>query len=253
MKIREEVNKEMAVGKVEMSCDGKIKNNKGLSVCTPLMETSFLYLISGPSGSGKSNLLVNLLTKHGKTKCGKSMKSYKGMFDHIVMVSPSAHSIQSKLLDTIPTEQRFDGLDPEVFDKVEELTEDAVEKDIHTLLVLDDVSSELRKKETESTLNKIVKNRRHNNLSLIIISHKITDYSPSLRNNSNLIFIFKPKSKREYDMIMSEFMMRPIDENRAILNHIYRDKHDFLLIDQSLRKSSQFEFCRNYDRLIIEE
>jgi methylmalonyl-CoA mutase cobalamin-binding subunit len=88
------------------------------------------------------------------------MKSYKGMFDHIVMVSPSAHTIQNKLMDTIPSEQRFDALTPEVFDKVEELTENAVEEDMHTLVVLDDVSSDLRKKEVENELNKLVKERK---------------------------------------------------------------------------------------------
>ncbi len=146
MKITEEPNKNMEVGKVKMTCDQKICDNKGRSVCHPLMQTSFLYLISGPSGSGKSNLLVNLLTKSGKSECGKNMKSYRGMFDHIVMVSPSAHTIQNKLMDTIPSEQRFDSLSPEVFDKVEELSENGVEDDMHTLVVLDDVSSELRKK-----------------------------------------------------------------------------------------------------------
>lgn len=253
MKIREEPNKDMEVGKVKMSCDGKIQNNKKQSVCTPLMETSFLYLISGPSGSGKSNLLVNLLTKSGKSKCGNKMKSYRGMFDNIVMVSPSAHTIQNKLLDTIPSDQRFDALEPEVFEKVEGLTEDAVEEDIHTLLVLDDVSSELRKKDIEGTLNRMVKNRRHHNLSLIIISHKITDYGTALRNNANLIFIFRPKSKREYDMITTEFMMRPANECKQLIEHIYQNKHDFMLIDQSLRNSSKFEFCRNYDRLLLED
>lgn len=253
MKITQQPNKDMEVGKVKMSCDGKIKDNKGRSVCPPLMQSSFLYLISGPSGSGKSNLLVNLLTKSGNSKCGKNMKSYKGMFDHIVMVSPSAHTIQNKLLDSIPSDQRFDALEPEVFEKVESLTEDAVKKDIHTLVVLDDVSSELRKKETESELNRLVKNRRHFNVSLIIISHKITDYSPALRNNANLIFVFRPKSKREYDMITTEFMMRPAPESKAILDHIYQDKHDFMLLDQSLRESSQFEFYRNFDRLLIED
>lgn len=253
MKITEQVNNDMAIGKVQMTCDQKITDNKGRSVCSPLMQTSFLYLISGPSGSGKSNLLVNLLTKSGKSKCGKNMKSYKGMFDHIIMASPSAHTIQNELMDTIPTEQRFDSLDEEVFEKVEELTEDAVEKDIHTLVVLDDVSSELRKKDVENQLNKLVKNRRHFNVSLIIISHKITDYGTALRNNANLIFIFRPKSKREYDMITNEFMMRPAPECKQIIDHIYQGKHDFMLIDQSLRNNSQFNFHRNFDRLMIEE
>lgn len=252
MKITEQPNKDMAVGKVEMSCDQKIMDNKGRSVCSPLMQSSFLYLISGPSGSGKSNLLVNLLTKGGTSECKKNMKSYKGMFDHIIMVSPSAHTIQNKLMDTIPSEQRYDSLTPEVFEKVEDLTENAVEEDIHTLVVLDDVSSQLRRKEVENELNQLVKNRRHINVSLIIISHKITDYGTALRNNANLIFIFRPKSKREYDMICGEFMMRPANECKEIIDHIYQGKHDFMLIDQSLRESSHFEFHRNYDRLLIE-
>ena len=47
-------------------------------------------------------------------------------------------------------------------------------------------------------------------------------------------------------------MMRPANECKEILDHIYQGKHDFMLIDQSLRRSSQFEFYRNFDRLLIE-
>ena len=49
------------------------------------------------------------------------------------------------------------------------VTEDAIEDNQHTLLILDDVSSQLRLKENEKLLTQLVKNRRHLNLSIWIV------------------------------------------------------------------------------------
>ena len=253
MSITEIPNEDLAVTKIQMKCDKCITDAKGRSVAAPLMDTSHFYIISGASGSGKSNLIVNLLKSNKTTKDKKHKKSYRNAFDNIILVSPSAHTIKDSPLENISDDQKFDSLSDEVFDLVDLMTEDSIEENKHTLLILDDISSQLRTKDNEKKLNQLIKNRRHLNLSIWIVTHKVTDAPPSLRSNANLIFLFKPKTTREIDTIQSEYMLMSKQRADEIMNAAYKDRYDFLLLDTSLRTGSEFRFFRNYNELIIEE
>ena len=251
--ITEIPNEDLAISKIQMICDKCITDAKGRSVAAPLMDTSHFYIISGASGSGKSNLIVNLLKSNKTTKDKKHKKSYRNAFDNIILVSPSAHTIKDSPLENISDDQKFDSLSDEVFDLVDLMTEDSIEENKHTLLILDDISSQLRTKDNEKKLNQLIKNRRHLNLSIWIVTHKVTDAPPSLRSNANLIFLFKPKTTREIDTIQSEYMLMSKQRADEIMNAAYKDRYDFLLLDTSLRTGSEFRFFRNYNELIIEE
>tara|TARA_R110001599_G_scaffold259421_1_gene459951 strand:+ start:136 stop:909 length:774 start_codon:yes stop_codon:yes gene_type:complete len=253
MLIKEIDNNELQINKVAMNCDKHIKDKKGRCIASPLMGTSHFYIISGASGSGKTNLLINLLKSNKTTKDKKHKMSYRNMFDNIVFVSPSANTIKDSPLETIDDSQKFTQLNDEVFEMVEELSNDGVEDEKHTLLILDDVSSQLRLKENEKQLNQIIKNRRHMNLSIWIVGHKATDLSPSLRSNANMLFLFKPKSMKEKIAIQEEYMMMKKSEADAVMDAAYKTRFDFLLIDTSLRSSADFLFYRNYNLLEFED
>ena len=244
-------NEDLAVSKIQMKCDKCITDAKGRSVAAPLMDTSHFYIISGASGSGKSNLIVNLLKSNKTTKDKKHKKSYRNAFDNIILVSPSAHTIKDSPLENISNDQKFDSISEEVFELVDSMTDDAIQDNKHTLLILDDISSQLRMKENEKILNQLIKNRRHLNLSIWIVTHKSTDASPALRSNANLIFLFKPKTTREIDTIQSEYMMMSKQRADEIMNAAYKDRYDFLLLDTSLRTGSDFRYFRNYSELIF--
>ena len=249
MKIEEIPNEELQVNKINMACDKCIMDSKGRKIAEPLMATSHFYIISGASGSGKTNLLVNLLRSNKVTKDKKHKLSYRKMFDSVIFVSPSAHTITDSPLEKIADNQKFEELTEEVFDLVDEITDDAVDEGKHTLLVLDDVSSQLRTRENEKPLNQLIKNRRHKNLSIWIVGHKVTDLAPSLRSNASMIFAFKPKTNREIETIQSEYMMMPKKKADELMAAAYKGRYDFLLIDTSLRKNADFNFYRNYNKL----
>ncbi len=249
MKINEIENKFLNINKVEMTADSKIQDKKGRSVIAPLMDSSFLYLICGPSGSGKTSLVVNLL-KNSKKVDKQHKKSYHGMFDNVVIVSPSMHTIKNDIFTDMDDSKKFKKLDESVFDKIDSLHEDGKQM----LLILDDVSSELKNKEILNDLIILTKNRRHKGagLSIMIIGHKISDYPTQLRNNASLIFLFKPKTKKEIDFIFDEFISMKKDEFIDLLAHIYKTKFDFMMIDTSLRNGPNFLFYRNFNLLEIE-
>ena len=120
-------------------------------------------------------------------------------------------------------------------------SEDAVEADEHTLLILDDVSTELRKnRQIEQRLNMLTRNRRHKNLSVICISHRIVDFSPGLRSNSSCIFLFKPKNRKEIDTVINELTLMKADDARQLFDFVYKERHTFLMIDCSLVYVSLF-------------
>jgi len=253
MSIIEVPNEDLDISKIQMICDKCITDAKGRSVAAPLMDTSHFYIISGASGSGKSNLIVNLLKSNKTTKDKKHKKSYRNAFDNIILVSPSAHTIKDSPLENISNDQKFDSISEEVFELVDSMTDDAIQENKHTLLILDDISSQLRMKENEKILNQLIKNRRHLNLSIWIVTHKSTDASPALRSNANLIFLFRPKTTREIDTIQSEYMMMSKQRADEIMNAAYKDRYDFLLLDTSLRTGSDFRYFRNYNELLIDE
>lgn len=252
MRIQEIPNKELQINKIAMKCDKVICDKKGKTIAEPLMNTAHFYIISGASGSGKTNLLINLLKSNKLTTDKKKKLSYRKMFDHVIFVSPSAHTIKDSPLEKIADDQKFTELSPEVFDKVDSITEDGVEEDEHTLLVLDDVSSQLRLRENEKVLNQMIKNRRHKNLSVWIVGHKATDLAPSLRSNANLIFLFKPKTMREITALQEEYMLMPKKEAEEVMAAAFKDRYDFMIIDTSLRKGADFLFYRNFNQLSIQ-
>ena len=253
MKITEIENKDLQVKKIEMDCDKCIKDAKGRSISEPLMNTSHFYIISGASGSGKSSLIINLLKSQKITKDKKAKLSYRKMFDKVIYVSPSAHTVKNSPLEKIADDQKFLELNSDVFDLLEEIGDDAIEDDKHNLLILDDVSSQLRTKENEKPLNQIIKNRRHKNLSIWIVGHKATDLSPSLRSNANLIFAFKPKTNKEINAIQDEYMLMDKKQANEVFDAAFKGRYDFLLIDASLRKSADFRFFRNFNELVFEK
>ena len=253
MKIVEIPNKDLDIKKVEMSCDKVICDRKGVTIAEPLMNSSFFNIISGASGSGKTNLIVNLLRSNKFTKDRKRKLSYRKMFNKIVFVSPSAETIKDSPLERIADDQKFTELNEDVFDLLDEIGEDAVDDGKHNLLILDDVSSQLRTKDNEKRLNQIIKNRRHKNLSIIVVAHRVIDLSPALRSNASLIFLYRPKSLKEVEVIQNEFMMMPKKEANELMAAAYKGRYDFLLIDASLRKGSDFLFYRNYNQLVIDK
>ena len=246
MEIKEIANKNLEVQKIPMSADSTICDKKGRIITAPLLCSSFLYLICGPSGSGKTNLMISLL-KNSKKVDDKHKKSYFGMFDNVVIVSPSLHTLKNDIFADMDSNKKFKKLDEAVFEAVNSMHE----KDKHMLLILDDVSSELKNKEILNDLIILTKNRRHKGagLSIMIIGHKVSDYPTQIRNNASLIMLFKPKTKKEQEFIFDEFINLSHENYKKLLDHVYKSRYDFLMIDTSLRNSANFEYYRNFNKL----
>ena len=139
----EEYEKKINISKFDFSCD-----DEDTSIPEPLPRKSFSMLIIGKPGMGKTNLLLNLITKQGK--------AFNKKFDRVFIFSPSLTTIKGDdPFELIPDEQKFKEAKLDNLEKFLEQIEDTGEK---VLLILDDVIADVRGKgraEVENKLQKI--------------------------------------------------------------------------------------------------
>ena len=250
MEFKEIPNNILEVKQVKMKCDNVLCDKKGMKPPYPLPEKSgFCMWINGFSGSGKTTLLMNILTKRNKDKM---KRSYRGCFNNILYVNPSSRTLpDNNEFSKLSEDKKFNEINEELFDKIEELDEDD-EKNI--LLVLDDVSSQLKKnKYIEKKLGQILQNRRHigGGLSCIFITQKLKDCPTNIRANINMLITFKPKNIPEYEAITKEYLNMKPDDSRELFKYVFQNKNDFLVIDMTLRKGADFLFFRNFNLIQI--
>ena len=249
-----ENDEQMSVKKVDMNTDMVFRDKKGRKVAYPLPQTSFAMQINGYSGSGKSTLLLNLLTRKQVTPKGHKM-SYRNIFDRIIFVSPSAHTLPEKSPLT-KLQHRFKFFNEDVLDLVDDMIEDNMNDDNKEryLLVMDDVSNQIRKnRPLENRLVSLLQNRRHVNFSVVMVTQRSYDLPPTIRSNLNYFFTFKPKTMREENNILDEYLPLNSKISRKLLNFIFDAKHNFMLIDMSLTHSSKFEVFKNFNLVEIRD
>lgn len=254
MKIIEKQNKnDLEISKVKINADHLLHDSKGRLPPLPLIQRGgFCSVIAGFSGSGKTSLLINLLTKKNSKK---QKRSYRGCFDKIVFVSPSAHTIGNTEIQNL--ENKHTELDSIIIDEIIESIENNKNSDEYEdgynpqyLIIFDDVGVYLRNdKRLEAKINVLVANRRHYGISLFFLVQNIMQLPPPVRKNLSCLFLYKPKNQVEKELIRKEYVDANCYEFQQLLDYVYQDKHDFLLIDCSLRNSADIEFYRNFNKL----
>ena len=266
MNLKEKQNENFAVQHVKMNCDNELCNN-----FAPPMDTfrsGFCLNINGYSGSGKTNLLVNLFSMPNKNK---KKCSFKNVFNKIFFISPSIHTIKKSIFDEIPSSYKFSNLSDflmnyeqilEEGDKLDETDsthepfhdEDKKKKDKdpdEICVIFDDVGSEIRSNNNEKLFNALIANRRHKHISVINLTQRIIQIPPSVRSNLSHLISFKPKSIQEEDYIF-EFTKLPKKHLRQLYNYIFDDKFSFLLIDMSLNSSNDFRLFKRFNEIDID-
>lgn len=251
MAFKEIPNEILKVNKVDMMTDKILEDKKGRTVPYPLVKNSgFMIQISGASRSGKTTLLVNLISQRARNG---NRRSYLSLFDDIIMVSPSRHTLKNDVFEDIDDSKKFDTLDEEVIDNIENLIADNRENDTHTLLVLDDVSVLLKSADVMLPLVNLANNRRHKNLSIIFTTQVYNLAPVPLRKNLDLLFIFKMKTRQEQESIIKDYFTLPRSKVLELFKFIYRERFDFMILDFTQRKKPEFAYFRNFNEIQMEE
>lgn len=218
--------------------------------------SGFAFGISGPSGSGKTTLLTSIMS--ARKKNGKR-QSYRKVFDHIIIVSPTlgqGKSAKKDVFADIKGEQKFKHFNNASMQEIFNMIEENREEGEHTCLILDDVGSQLRKNATaEKMLTGLIQNRRHLFCSIFILLQKFKDMPTGIRNNLSHFITFRPKNLLEQEAICSEMMPFHRKHHQTILDFCFEneDKHSFLMIDMSLKENNKFRYFRRFNEIIITE
>jgi len=252
LKISEQLNKQLRVHNTANNLDKPLIHD----LPEPLPNYSgFSMLICGASGSGKTTLLYSIMSK----KKQKGIRqSYKGVFDRVYIISPTIgkDSIKNDPFKTLPDDQIHRSLTKDVLDELDEQLDANREEGLNSIVILDDVGSQLRKSAAiDKKLTSMIQNRRHQYCSYITLLQRFRDAGTGIRNNLSHFISFRPKNMPEMMAISSELFPYDNKKNMQILNHIFETNNNyaFIFVDMSLKKTNKFLFYSGFNPLVIDE
>jgi hypothetical protein len=252
MHFKEIINEHLKLNKIKMNTD-HVLCDKLIAPLSGIRSGDFI-IIAGYSGSGKTNLNINLLSN--KSWKGKK-QSLKGCFHNMYICSPSLHTLKDNIFEDIDDEYKTDSLTHDFLDFIIEDTDRQIEEQEDepelNLVCFDDIGDEIRAdKKLETKLNKIISNRRHRNITIILILQQLKQAPPKARSNMSHLITFKPKSVAEQETVY-EYFGKPKKHMHEIFNYFFKEPHDFCWIDCSLRDTGNFKFYRNYNQIELSE
>ena len=235
-------NKEIKLNIPSFTCDdnpiGEHLNSHPLSKL--LNVYGFLSVIGRP-GSGKTSFSISLITQ-------SKPKIYNKCFHHNIIVMP-AQSIASlqknpfKDLDNV-----FNECNDETIGQIYEKITTYSGKDEKTLLFIDDMTADLKKtKFIIDTLKRLIYNRRHLKLNIIITAQSFSNIPLDLRKNIQNMVMFRP-SKKELQLVFEELVESKRDMFERVMRYTYDNPHNFLFINVPSQR-----LFKNFDELILND
>jgi hypothetical protein len=234
-------------------------NNLDKQLCddlpSPLPNYSgFNFVISGASGSGKTTLMTSMMSARKKNGI---RQSYRKVFDKILICSPTLGQGKSAKQDPfydVPGDRKWKVFNLEVMNEIYATVEANRDNDEHSILILDDIGSQLRKSAgAEKHLVSLLQNRRHVFTSVFVLVQRFRDLPPGLRANMSHFVTFRPKNMLEEEAICSELL--PFKKHcwRQIMDYVFDndDKFSFLMVDMSLKETNQYLYFSKFDPLTI--
>lgn len=228
---------------VKLGCDRPLTDN---IIKEPFPNQSFFMTVVGKPGSGKSSYMFSLLTTKSKED-----RIYYKVFKNIIYVCPknSRGSVKNNPLEDLET----------VFDELGENVKDVIidnkikydetpEKNYNQLIIIDDCSSDLKKLQNINMISELSKNRRHLSLSIILLVQYVRDIPRSIRSQNTHIILFKPGNGLDYDIIRKEFINMKQDIFNELMNFVFEDKHDNLIVNLETNT-----FYKNLQKININE
>lgn len=235
-------NKDIKLKIPQFTCDenavGEHLNSHPL---TSLLNVYGFLCVIGRPGSGKTSLTISLLTQ-------SNPKIYKKTHHHIIVVMP-ANSISSikgdpfKGLENIYHEIN-DDIMSDIYGKIDNWSQNN-EK---TILYIDDMTADLkRSKVVQDIMKKLIYNRRHLKLNIIITAQSYVNIPLDVRKNTQNLLMFKPP-KKEMELVFSELIESKKELFSDVMRFTYDEKHNFLFVN-----APSGRMFKNWDELIIKD
>jgi hypothetical protein len=153
----------------------------------------------GRPGSGKTSLTISLITQ-------KIPKIYRKTHHHILILMPenSISSLKNNPFKVLPKENIYNELNEETMMDIYNRVDGYSKQDEKTLLFIDDMTADLKKsKYIIDIFKKLVYNRRHLKLNIIITAQSYVNLPLDIRKNIQNLIMFKPP-KKELELVFHE-------------------------------------------------
>lgn len=208
----------------------------------------FSMMISGRSGSGKTNLMINIMTR---------TEMYGKFFHYIVVFSPTAGSsddLYKKL--NLPAENYVKELKPEFLRNLvanrEKLIEEKgiewVGKNARMLIIMDDVIANRDFLESPEALM-MFSLLRHFLCCVIVMVQSYTKLPRALRVNANAVMVF-PALQSEIDVLKDEITPAGITKKdfEKVIAYATEGRYDFLYLNNHADPDKRVR--KNLDEII---
>lgn len=208
----------------------------------------FSLMISGRSGGGKTNLMINLLTKDNM---------YKNFFHTILVFSPTAGEYDDTYKNLkIPKENYIKDFNGETLNTIIELRKkqitskgiEYVAKNSRMLIILDDIIANRSFLESPEAL-KMFALLRHYLVSVIVMIQSYNKLPRPLRLNCNGIMVF-PALSSEIEILKDEICPAGLNkkEFHKVIEHCTKGRYDFLYINNHADPDKRIR--KNLDEII---
>jgi len=231
-------NKSLKLDIPNFICDDGINPNLNkYPMLTHFNKYCFTGVIGKP-GSGKTSLIMSWLT---------SKKVFKKMFHHVLVVMPtsSINSMKKNPFKDHPEEKMYNDLNFDTISTIYQRLEETSEKKQNTILILDDIGASLKSNSIKTIMRKIIYNRRHLKVSIIVLLQSFMSLEKEIRKLFNNVIMFKP-SKVEFENLFEELFETNKDVALDIMNIAYDEPHDYLVLNVDTQK-----IYKGYDEIIV--
>ena len=219
-----------------MNCDKKLHDKLDKYELTKFLNCHSCNLIVGKPGSGKTNLMYQLIkSKHLLNKCYDKI--------YLFQPSPSRASMKDQLFDQLPEDQKFEELTLENL----EMVKNSLDPDENSAIIFDDQGAYLKNNETKKLLKELIMNRRHLHLSIFFLVQTYLSIERDVRKLFSNCFIFRC-SKKEMETIADELIEQKKENLNEIIKIVYNKPYQYLFINTD----SQRLFC-DFNELIIKD
>lgn len=199
------------------------------------------FLICGKTGSGKTNLLLNLVFDMGCFTriflCAKNLEEplYRFLIDEIQKVEKRLKKVGEIIFITSDIEDL-----PSV---------DEFDKRYVNLVIIDDQINETSK--VLKRVTELFTRGRKHNISCAFLTQSYTDTPKTLRKNCS-VFIFKDLLRKDLQLIMRDFSMTyTIGELMKMYNSCHtKDVNNFFMIDTT--KNDGLMYRHNFEAIEVE-
>jgi KaiC/GvpD/RAD55 family RecA-like ATPase len=244
MKIELKENKKLNLDIPKFVCDdsplGEHLNE--YEMLSHLNSYSFTAVIGRPA-SGKTSLVVSFLTGKGDKKV------FRKVFNNVLIVMPSSsrNSMKKNPFKKHPEEKMFEELDLNTIHSIYNMLLESSEKRENTLLIMDDIGASMKNKEIQKILRKIIYNRRHLKVHIIVMLQSYISIPKEVRKMITNVFLFKP-SKVEMENFCDELFETKKDKAIEIMNFVYDKPHEYLMLNVENQK-----MYKKFDEVIIHD